>query len=235
VIAVFVYLGIWNEHMFPFLRSSIRIFLWIHLSFPSIRLRKRWYNSAGDHPADTRILSLEKSQQTGRQGGVLGRTQAPSPCVSEEHIPSLLNRQKESQSEFKFLPKTALSDAHKQCKRLRTRGEREEELQSVVQLALQQQQQEEERTLNPLRQKRRERRWREQHTACRFAAYTLPYFYRLAAIAYFLFYIIKISRADYYANFEAKIKLKTRIFKKLKNYFKNVKMKWLLKVLSFNG
>lgn len=204
MIAVFFYLGIWNENMFPFLRSSIRIFLWIHLSFPSTRLRKRWYNSAGDHPANTRILSLEKSQQTGRQGGVLGRTQAPSPCVSEEHIPSLLNQQKESQSDFKFLAKKALSDAHKQCKNLRTRGEREEELQGVVQLALQQHQQQE-KTLNPLRQKQREQRWREPHTACRFAAYTLLYFYRLAAIAYFLFYIIKISKSDYYANFEEKL------------------------------
>jgi hypothetical protein len=80
--------------------------------------------------------------------------------VSEEHIPSLLNQQKESQSDFKFLPKKALSDAHKQCKRLRTRGEREEEPQGVVvQLALQhQQQQQQQRTLNPLRQKQREQR-----------------------------------------------------------------------------
>jgi RecG-like helicase len=100
------------------------------------------------------MVSLEKSQQTGRQGGVLGRTQAPSPCVSEEHIPSLLNQQKESQSDFKFLRKKALSDAHKQCKRLRTRVEREEELQGVVQLALQQQQQEK-KTLNPLRRKQK--------------------------------------------------------------------------------
>jgi hypothetical protein len=100
-------------------------------------------------------MSLEKSQQTGRQGGVLGRTQAPSPCVSEEHITGLLNQQKESQSDFKFLPKKTLSDAHKQCKKLHTRGERDEELQGVVQLALQQQ---EERTLNPLLQKQREQR-----------------------------------------------------------------------------
>jgi hypothetical protein len=59
------------------------------------------------------------------------------------------NQQKESQSDFKFL-----SDAHKQCKRLRTRVEREEELQGVVQLALQQQQQEK-KTLNPLRRKQK--------------------------------------------------------------------------------
>jgi hypothetical protein len=78
--------------------------------------------------------------------------------VSEEHIPSLLNQQKESQSDFKFPPKKALSDVHKQCKRLRTRGEREEELQGVVQLALQQQQQQQDRTLNPLRQKQSEQR-----------------------------------------------------------------------------
>jgi biopolymer transport protein ExbB/TolQ len=84
--------------------------------------------------------------------------------VSEEHIPSLLNQQKESQSDFKFLPKKALSDAHKQCKRLRTRAEREEELQGVVQLALQQQQ---DRTLNPLRQK-------QKRTEMTGAAYRLP-------------------------------------------------------------